>query len=232
MKIMLTIILSFLLLMLIATVSLQAAGAGRAKIEVVDGYYDFGYVPLDFKLVHYFTIRNTGTSDLNIERAVSNCDCTSAIIMNKVLPPDSIGRIKVIFDTREYYGKNIRNITVTSNDVDNPTVELKYSSDINIIPKEFRAEPQSLFFLPGHQAKEVRLFNLGGAPLEFGIEMEMDTIFTIDTYQGTIMNGESKVIQVSPKDNLPRGTHNSNFTVSYNTDPATRVTVPVKIVRY
>lgn len=232
MKIMLTIIFSFLLLMLIAAVSLQAAGAAKARIEVVDGYYDFGYVPLDFKLIHYFSVRNTGNSNLNIEKAVSNCDCTSAIVMNKVLLPDSIGRIKVIFDTREYYGKNIRAVTLTSNDAENPNVELKYSSDINIIPKEFHTEPQSLFFLPGHQTKDVRLFNLSNAPLDFNIEMEMDTIFNIDTYRGTINNGESMVIRVSPKENLPRGTHFSNFTISYNTNPETRVTVPVKIVRY
>lgn len=225
-------ILSFLLLTMMAAVSLHASGAAKARLEVIDGYYDFGYVPLDFKLIHYFTVKNAGNSNLNLEKAVSNCDCTSAIIMNKVLPPDSVGRIKVIFDTREYYGKNIRTITVTSNDDENPAAELKYSSDINIIPKEFRAEPQSLFFLPGHQAKEVRLYNLSNTPLDFNIEMEMDTIFNIDAYRGTIGNGESKIITVSPRNDLPRGTHHSNFTVSYNTNPETRVTVPVKIVRY
>lgn len=232
MRILLKGIILFVFMLLMMLNSLWAAEAARAKIEVIDEYYDFGYVPLDFKLVHYFRVKNTGNANLNIESAISNCDCTTAIILNKVLQPDSIGRIKVIFDTREYYGRNVRNVTVHSNDAENQAVELKYSSDINIIPKEFRTEPQSLFFLPGHQGKDVKLFNLSGVPLEYSIEMEIDTIFNIDSYGGTIGKDETKVIKIIPKDNLPRGTHNSNFTISYKTEPETRVTVPVKIVRY
>ena len=219
-------------LVLSVTLTLLAAGNEPARIKILDSFYDFGHVPMDFKLVHHFQIKNEGASDLNIDKAISNCDCTTAIILNKTIPSDSIGEIRVVFDTREYYGKNTRNVTVHSNDAENPTVVLEYSSDIGIIPKEFRTEPQSLFFLPGHKSKDVKLFNFTSGGVEYDIEMERDSIFSINNMHGKIKKGESAMIEIAPRDGLPRGTHHSNFTVSYKSKEPTRITVPVKIVRY
>jgi len=212
------IFLMFLPFVLLVSPAIFAAGNQPARIKVIDSFYDFGHVPMDYKLVHHFRIKNEGASDLNIDKAISNCDCTTAIILNKTVPPDSIGEIKVVFDTREYYGSNTRNVTVYSNDIKNPTVVLKYSSDIGVIPREFRAEPQSLFFLPGHKSKDVKLFNSTDGDIEYDIEMEIDSIFSIGKTNGKIKKGEPAIIKITPRDDLPRGTHHSNFTVSYKSE--------------
>jgi len=231
MKRLLKVLISTTMLALLATTSMSAAG-NKAQIEVIGDFYDFGYVPMDYRLIHYFKVKNVGNAELNIQKAVSNCDCTSVIVLNKTLAPDSVGEIKVIFDTREYYGKNTREVTVHSNSTENPMVVMKYMSDIGVIPREFRTDPKSLFFLPGHQTKDVKLYNLTGEDLEYNIEIEIDSIYSINSPEGVIKKGGVALIEVTPGKDLPRGTHYSNFTVSYSTDPKTRVTVPVKIVRY
>ena len=223
------VLLSAVLLALLTTLSIYAAG-NKAQIQVLGDFYDFGYVPMDYRLIHHFRVKNVGNSDLNIEKAVSNCDCTSVVIMKKILAPDSVGEIKVIFDTREYYGKNTRDITLHTNADKNPAVVMRYSSDIGVIPREFRTEPTSLFFLPGHQAKDLKLYNLTGESLEYSIEMEIDSIYSINSPKGIIKKGEAALIEVTPGKDLPRGTHYSNFTVSYNTEPETRLTIPVKML--
>jgi len=228
----LKVLISVTMLALFATATVIAAGGNKAQIKVLGDFYDFGYVPMDYKVVHIYQVKNEGAAELNIDKAITNCDCSSAIVLNKTIAPDSTGRIKVIFDTKQYYGKNTRNVTVHSNDAANPTVVMNYSSDIGVIPREFHTEPQSLLFLPGHKPRDVKLFNLTGETVSYEIEMEIDSIFVLNETAGKIKKGSTASVKVTPADNLPRGTHYSNFTVSYKTDPETRVTVPVKIVRY
>jgi hypothetical protein len=219
-------------LILILTGDSRAVENKAGKISVEKASYDFGFIPIDYKFTHYYKIRNTGSDELHIIKTVPNCDCTMAIPSDTLISPDSVGDIKIVFDTRNYYGKTSRAVTVYSNDPDSPAVKLEFLSNIGIFPKSFQVDPHSLFFLQGHKSKEVRLLNLSDSDVKFSVEMEPDSLFALDKTTGTIKPNKPVILTVSPGEKLPRGTYYSNFTVTYKSEPEARITVPVKIVRF
>nr|MBN2277072.1 DUF1573 domain-containing protein [candidate division Zixibacteria bacterium] len=208
------------------------AEARQPSIKLLDNFYDFGFVPIDYKLIHTFQIRNDGQAGLVINKLVPNCDCTHAQVMDTLVAPDSITTIKILFDTKNYYGPSTRHITVHSNDPDNPAVELEYASAIGMVPRYFKVEPQSLFYLPGHKSKKITLINLSEDKLKYDLEIEPGSLFTVNKTSGEIDSRDSTILDVQPLESLPRGTHYSNFTVNFGDKSDARLTVPVKIVRY
>lgn len=225
--------LLFLIISTLVTATGSWAGSTKhASIFVESKSWDFGFVPIDYKVIHIYTIKNVGQSDLRISKLVPNCDCTMAIASDTLLPPDSSTQIKIIFHTRDYYGQTNRNVTVHSNDPEKPTITLEYLSNIGLFPKLYQVAPRSLFFLPGHEIKEIGLINKSEEDINYSLEMEPDSIFSIDRSKGKLKSGNRVILNVTPKENLPRGTYHSNFIVTYDSEPKARITVPVKIVRY
>lgn len=223
----------FLLLMILLISTVGWCGSeNQAKVSPVTDTWDFGFVPMDYKLIHYYEIRNQGNSDLHIKKLVPNCDCTTVQAMDTLVPPDSSTGIKIVFYTRDYYGQNTRTVTVHCNDPENPTIEFGYSSNIGIIPKLYKVEPRSLFFLPGHKAKEMRLLNFSEDDIPFELLLEPDSIFSVNKTRGTVSSRKPFILNITPLESLPRGTHYSSFVVSYGLEPEVRISVPIKIVRY
>ena len=183
-------------------------------------------------MVHYYRVKNVGSSDLNIGRLVADCDCTSARALKKVIPPDSTTEIKLIFETKGYYGANTRHLTIHSDDPENPTVTIDYTSNIGVIPSQLKVSPKSMFFLPGHKPKELVLENLTDDEVEFSLILESDSVVTVSETGGKLKSGRSVSLQVAPKDDLPHGTHYSSLAVTFISEIEVRQTVPLRIVRY
>ena len=108
----------------------NTTAAGRILVE--EDVWDFGLVPIDYKFIHYFQVKNTGPKELRIGKLVAGCDCTVGLTTDTLIPPGGTGFIKIIFDTKNYYGQNTRQLTVHSSDPENPTIELKYKSNITL----------------------------------------------------------------------------------------------------
>ncbi|UCD94599.1 MAG: DUF1573 domain-containing protein [Candidatus Zixiibacteriota bacterium] len=225
----LTLLLSILLLGLLPAWS---AVPDTPSIELIDDSWDFGFIPSDYTVVHYYRIKNIGGSDLHIDQLTADCDCTSAYAARKVLPPDSTTEIKLIFETKGYYGANTRQVTIHSNDPEKPTVTIDYTSNIGVIPSQLRVGPKSLFFLPGHKPKELVLENLTDDDVEYSLTLESDSVVTISESSGKLKSGKSVSLLVAPKANLPRGTHYSSLAVTFISEIEVRQTVPLRIVRY
>ncbi|UCD16531.1 MAG: DUF1573 domain-containing protein [Candidatus Zixiibacteriota bacterium] len=213
--------------------ALAVVGAG-GTISVVGDSYDFGFVPFDYRLVHIYTITNTGPGDLHISKVVPNCDCTSAHIKDTVLSPNDSTKLKILFHTRDYYGQTRRIVAIHSDDPKDSIFEVEYSANIGMFPKAFKIDPKSLFFLPGPGAKEVNIFNYSEDRITFSLELSEDSLLTISFDSDEIKPGKSAALQVKPVEGLGLGTFYCNFTVVINatSNPGARITVPVKIVRY
>jgi hypothetical protein len=209
-----------------------SAGPDSPKIELIDDSWDFGFIPSDYTVVHYYRVKNVGNGDLTIDRLVADCDCTSAHAMKKVIPPDSTTEIKLIFETKGYYGANTRHLTIHSDDPENPAVMIDYTSNIGVIPSQLRVSPKSMFFLPGHKPKELILENLTDDDIEFSLLLESDSVVTVSETGGKLKSGKNVSIKVAPKADLPRGTHYSSLAVTFISEIDVRQTVPLRIVRY
>lgn len=209
-----------------------ADSSKNAGIVAVEELFDFGFVPIGFQLVHVYKIYNDGEADLRLNKLVPNCDCTRVIPKDTLIAPGDTTEIKIHFKTDDYYGPTKRHVAVHSNDPENPTILLEYSSNIGFYPKYFRISPKSLFFLQGHKSKELNLLNAFKDKVEFTIELEDDSVFTIDYMDGIIPPGREFKIVVTPNPELKKGTYESNFTIIYEQEKKVRITVPIKIARF
>ncbi len=217
--------------LLVGTV--HATGKARSGSLTIDSeVFDFGYVPIGFKLIHNFNVKNTGSQKIHIKKLIPNCDCSVALVDKKIIEPDSTARIKLIFDTEDYYGKTNRHISVYTDEGDEPSMLLKYTSNIGFMPRYHRLEPQSLFFLQGHKERDIQLINDAEEPVEFEVEFEPDSLFKVEPLAGNVDPKKPFKLTVSPLSGMTKGTHIGNFTVIYKTEPHLRITVPVKIVRF
>lgn len=87
-------------------------------MEIQPEEWDFGEVAQNRKLVHAFTILNTGAEDLVIRRISTSCGCTAAIVSESVVPPGGTTGLDVTLETRNYSGVVERSVSVASNDPD------------------------------------------------------------------------------------------------------------------
>ncbi len=195
-------------------------------------FWDFGFVPFDYELVHFYDIKNNGNGNLYITHIGSSCDCSHGRALDTLIRPGESTKIKATFSTTDYYGKNTRTLTLNTNDPTNPVFNLEFVSLIGALPKQVEAQPNALFFLPPHKDKDVKLLNNSGSDIEVKIYMEPDSIFTVSGTELEIKSDSSVSINVTPNSDLSAGTYHSSFLVEFGTKPKVRVTVPVKIVRY
>lgn len=222
----------FLLLIITVTPAFSANKSASPQIEVEEPFWDYGFVPFDYNMVHFFTVKNTGDANLKIEKVGSNCDCTTARAYKMDLSPGESTLIRLDFWTTDYYGSNVREITIESNDPLNPILQLEYGSNIGALPAAYIAEPKSLFFLPSHQEKVITLHNKSPKAVDYEIRLEADSLLNLDVLKGEIKSGEAVPVKVAISDRAGKGTTYTSFNIRFDGEKPIRTTVPVKIVRY
>jgi rhodanese-related sulfurtransferase len=96
--------------------------------------HDFGQVPqFGGKVQTVFTIKNIGTSTLELGNITTSCACTEALADKKSLQPGEETALKVVFDPNlhdEPLEKFKRTIFIPTNDPKNPEAELTIEVDI------------------------------------------------------------------------------------------------------
>ena len=100
------------------------------KIVVQQPEHDFGDIVQGEKVSHNFVVTNTGGDILIITNVRASCGCTAALPDKKELSPGETTNIKVEFDSKGRTGKQVKTVYVTSNDKDNPQVQLKFTGNI------------------------------------------------------------------------------------------------------
>ena len=91
--------------------------------------------------VHY---KNTGDKELSIKRIKTSCGCTTSKLEKKVLLPSESGTLTVTFDPAGKKGKQIKNITFISNDINDKNKIISFTANIipviNLAPKRIEFE--------------------------------------------------------------------------------------------
>lgn len=84
---------------------------------------DFGTVVKGEEVFHTFEIKNEGNANLTILDVRSSCGCTIAEA-DKVIKPGQIGKVKIKLETKDFKGPITKDITIVSNDPENPQLKL------------------------------------------------------------------------------------------------------------
>ncbi len=103
---------------------------GSPTIDFDSRVHDFGVVNDGTALKHVFTVKNTGTSPLELTNVSTSCGCTAATLGVHEVPPGRSGPIEVTFDTHGFQGIGSKTIMVASNDKQNPTSSLQIKYDV------------------------------------------------------------------------------------------------------
>lgn len=118
---------------LFSFVSLDGAVTGGVpSIEVNPKSYDFGTIPKE-AISHTFSITNTGTAALQINKVSTSCGCTTAEIGSKSIEPGQSTDMLVTFDPNvmDEIEENIyRIVYIKSNDPDQPEVEIEIRATV------------------------------------------------------------------------------------------------------
>ena len=93
------------------------------RLTIVEPVKDYGTVSKGEKLDWAFTVKNTGTSDLQIIAARPGCGCTVADF-DKVVKPGQTGKVTAHVDTTAFTGPIAKSITLETNDPTTPTSQL------------------------------------------------------------------------------------------------------------
>jgi len=119
--------ISVLLYLFISTSYPQVLGP---KIVFQQNEYDFGTVAQGEKVKYSFVVTNAGYDLLVIENVHASCGCTAALPDKTELAPGESTNIKVEFNTTGRTGKQVKHITVRSNDEENSEVKLKIFGNV------------------------------------------------------------------------------------------------------
>ena len=105
---------------------------GTSKILFEKEYHNFGVVSQGSRLEYSFRYTNEGDKPLVIEKVQPSCGCTGATVgENTEYAEGENGEIKITFNTQGREGHQEKNITVYSNDTENPQKDLKFTCDID-----------------------------------------------------------------------------------------------------
>lgn len=104
------------------------------KIGVQQLSHDFGNVNQGDVVTHTFVITNNGGDVLKINDVKASCGCTAANPDKKELKPGESTNIVVSFNSKGRRGPQLKTVTVTTNDPENPQTALTFKC--NVIVKD------------------------------------------------------------------------------------------------
>lgn len=124
-----------LLLIFVATAGSAVAQEVQngAKIEFEKDVHDYGTVENGGNGTCTFEFTNTGNAPLIISKAQGSCGCTVPTWPKEPIAPGATAKITVKYDTKRPGAIN-KNVTITSNAVDNPTKVIRIKGNVKAAP--------------------------------------------------------------------------------------------------
>jgi len=217
------------------TLAITSQLLSAEAVTVVEEFFDFGHVGIEYKLFHKFKVINSGVKRIKIDSIDVPCDC-SAVRYEKVWMEkgDTLDFI-LTFDTKDFYGPVNRKFKIYVSVPEKKTISLIYLANVGQWMNGLKPNPFSIFFLPTHKKKTVKIPNKFFNKISLELERQYDNSFTVEVIKAEAEKGEMLELSLSPNPELGKGTYLSNFTVKVTAgedEEPTLLTIPVKIARF
>ena len=131
-KVLFSLLVAFVATMGANTVVAQGVENG-AKVEFAKEVHDYGTIENGANGECTFEFTNTGNAPLIISNAKGSCGCTVPSWPKEPLAPGATAVITVKYDTKRPGAIN-KNVTITSNAVDNPTKVIRIKGNVKAAP--------------------------------------------------------------------------------------------------
>ncbi len=106
--------------------------AKAPKVEFDLKEFEFGTLKQGEKVVHNFTFKNTGKTDLVIRKIKAACGCTATNPEKMVIKPGETSHITSTFNSAGKKGRQNRTITVITNDPSQSSIVLKMTGNVEL----------------------------------------------------------------------------------------------------
>ncbi len=201
-----------------------AAPQSRPRIACDQATYNFGTVDESRDITHDFVIKNTGDLTLEIASARPACGCTVANISRNSVPPGETATIQSRLSLRGRLGPTRKNITVASNDPDQPQFILWLEGTVE---KPIVVEPDRLYLgrLEANQA-ETRTVTVSSPNQPLFLTGLTSTAPFVEAQMKTLEDGKRYEITITTKPPLPFGVSQANVQ-AFDTNTAKTVDIPV-----
>ncbi len=113
------------------------------KIQFATTLYKFGRVRSGDPVKYTYVFTNTGDAKLIINNVQPQCGCTTAGEWTKELEPGKTGKIPIQFNTAAYNGGVFKQVTVTCNVTNQPTLFLQLKGTVF---RPYDVNPQMVVF--------------------------------------------------------------------------------------
>jgi hypothetical protein len=153
----------------------SATSTGTPRLELTPTALNFGEVWQGERAAGEFTVRNIGTAPLTLA-VKSSCGCTVASKPRSPLIPGDSDTFEIKYDTLKRRGKAQQQVTVTTNDPDQPTVHIAVTGEVKPL---YEASPQEgLIFdrltCDSQVSKSIRIKSKYEGPLHLKLRPDQD----------------------------------------------------------
>ena len=148
------------------TLIVASAAMAEGKIMVPDPIKDFGTVAKGETLEWNFSVKNTGSDDLEILKVQPACGCTVADF-DSVIRPGATGNVKAVVNTEAFNGPISKTVTITTTDPTTPTTMVTIKAVVQPFVEAWPAGFLRYNLLQGQADKQsVVIFSEEEAPFE------------------------------------------------------------------
>lgn len=113
-----------LALLTLTALALPATAAAAPRLELSARSINFGRVPQHQVFTRELTISNRGDKELELTEVYTSCSCTELDLAAERVPPGGSTVLTVRFNSRDLSGDNSKTIEISSNDPEQPMVEV------------------------------------------------------------------------------------------------------------
>ena len=158
--------ITLVLLALAAPFAVAQEETKGPRLTLVEPLKDFGTVPKGAKIEWAFSVKNTGTTDLEIIAAKPTCGCTVANF-DKVIKPGETGKVSAVVDTHTFVGPITKAVTLETNDPAAPNAQVTITAVVRPYVEAYPAGYVRYTMLQGDVEKQsVTLYSEEETPFE------------------------------------------------------------------
>ena len=128
-------------IILISFLYFPGAVFAQAVIEIPDKDFNFGDALPGQVFHHTYVVKNSGNVDLIISEVTPSCGCTTALLVDKIVPPGKSVKIEADFTAPMNDGVVKKSINVLTNDPKSPTTIIYLNATVK---SDFLIEPKKI----------------------------------------------------------------------------------------
>jgi len=222
----------FLFLLLFSISQGQKKPAVGPKIFMPEKEWDFGYIPQNAAVSHFFTIKNVGDDTLQIIKVRPGCACTYAPLKKEFLAPKDSTSLEVIFSSRNYQGSKTLIVAIFSSDTSNFS-DINFTANIENEFPLFQVEPSQVKFdslrVEKASPKKVTIVNKSTSPLQILVAEKPREFVDFQISKSSLNPKEKTDILLQVNRKAAPGPFQTNLTLDFSGQgpEKTRYTLPI-----